>query len=78
MALPLYRSLTTNMDIGSNAKKNLKAYFSPDELAERLGLSKATIYRLANKGELPARKYGRSVRFKIDDIENPETKGGKR
>jgi excisionase family DNA binding protein len=66
------------MDIGSNAKNNLKAYYSPDELAEYLGLSKATVYRLASKGDLPSRKFGRSLKFKIDAIENPETKDRKR
>lgn len=39
------------------------------EVARMLGLSEVTIYRLAKKGEIPARKVGRSWRFSRSAIE---------
>ena len=57
------------MNIGSNAENNTKAYFTPDELAKHLAVSKATVYRLVNKRQLPFRKIGGVLRFRIDEIE---------
>jgi len=57
------------MSIGSNAKNKIKACFTPDELAEYLAISKATVYRLVNKRELPCSKIGGMLRFSIKDIE---------
>lgn len=39
------------------------------EVAEVLGLPKSTVYELARRGELPAARLGRAVRFVRDDIE---------
>ncbi|MFZ0931742.1 MAG: helix-turn-helix domain-containing protein [Syntrophobacteraceae bacterium] len=47
----------------------MKAYFTPDELAEYLAISKATVYRLVNKRQLPFNKVGGMLRFRKDDIE---------
>lgn len=44
------------------------------EVAKMLGLSEVTIYRLAKKGEIPARKVGRSWRFSRSVIEKWITK----
>lgn len=33
------------------------------QVAELLGVSKARVYRMAREGDLPAVRYGRSVRF---------------
>lgn len=57
------------MTIGSNAQNKMKAYFTPDELAEYLAISKATVYRLVNKRQLPFNKVGGMLRFRKDDIE---------
>lgn len=41
------------------------------ETAKKLGLSEATIYRLARAGDLPGARVGRSWRFdrrRIDDL----------
>lgn len=57
------------MNIGSNAENKIRAYFTPDELAEYLAISKATVYRLVNKRQLPFRKIGGLLRFKIDEVE---------
>lgn len=40
-----------------------------EEVAEYLGLSKPTIYKLARRGEIPAAKVGRSWRFHRHAVE---------
>jgi excisionase family DNA binding protein len=57
------------MEIGSNAKNGIKAFFTPDELAEFLAISKVTVYRLVGKRQLPFHKIGGVLRFKKEDIE---------
>lgn len=39
------------------------------EVAERLRLHPATVYRLARAGKLPSLRVGRSIRFHADEIE---------
>lgn len=56
------------METGSNAK-SIKAFYTPDELAEFLCISKPTIYRLVGKRQLPFHKIGGVLRFKRADIE---------
>ena len=57
------------MTNGSNAKSHLKAFYTPDELAEFLAISKPTIYRLVGKRQIPFIKIGGVLRFKKADIE---------
>jgi excisionase family DNA binding protein len=57
------------MTIESSADKKIKAFFTPDELAEFLAISKATVYRLVGKRQLPFHKIGNVLRFKKEDIE---------
>jgi excisionase family DNA binding protein len=57
------------MEIGSNADKRLKAFFTPEELAEFLAISRATVYRLVGQRQLPFHKIGGVLRFKKEDIE---------
>ena len=57
------------MEIGSNADNKIKAFFTPEELAEFLAISKATVYRLVGKRQLPFHKIGGVLRFKKADIE---------
>ena len=56
------------MEIGENAA-NIKAFFTPEELAEFLAISRATVYRLVGKRQLPFHKIGGVLRFKKADIE---------
>lgn len=56
------------MKIDSNAEK-IKAFLSPEEMADMLGLSKATVYRLINKRQIPFNKIGGSLRFRKTDID---------
>ncbi len=41
-----------------------------DELAEYLKMSRAKIYQMAQRGELPAAKIGAHLRFRKDIIDN--------
>jgi excisionase family DNA binding protein len=43
--------------------------FSVKEIAEKLGLSKDTIWRRIREGVLPYYKLGRSVRIRWADVE---------
>jgi excisionase family DNA binding protein len=57
------------MKDGSNALSDNKAFFTPDELAEFLAVSRATVYRLAGRRQLPFNKLGGVLRFRRKDIE---------
>ena len=39
------------------------------QVAAELGVSRMTVYRLADRGELPALRVGRSVRFTRADVD---------
>jgi excisionase family DNA binding protein len=56
------------MDNGSNADRKIKALLSSDELAEYLGISVSTVYRLVESRQIPFYKLGRGLRFKQEDI----------
>jgi excisionase family DNA binding protein len=40
------------------------------EAARHLGLTPRTLYRLIDEGQIPAYKFGRVIRLKLDDIES--------
>lgn len=44
-------------------------YLTARDLAEILGLHEQTVLRMARAGRLPCRRFGHSVRFRLDDIE---------
>lgn len=46
-----------------------KTFFTPDDLAEFLCISKPTVYRLVGKRQLPFHKIGGALRFRKEDIE---------
>ena len=45
-------------------------YLSIGQVAERLGVNVTTVYRLAQKGRLPAFKVGSQWRFSWDQLES--------
>lgn len=47
-----------------------KIALTPSETAKTLQISQMTVYRLAQKGDLPGRKIGRSWRFSRLALEN--------
>jgi excisionase family DNA binding protein len=52
-------------------------YLTVDETAERLGISRASLYRLFEAGKIRRQWFGRSVRVLEADLENLNTKGKK-
>ncbi|MGH8884804.1 MAG: helix-turn-helix domain-containing protein [Egibacteraceae bacterium] len=40
------------------------------EAARHLGLTPRTLYRLIDEGQIPAYKFGRVIRLKLEDIES--------
>ena len=44
-------------------------FCTADELATRLRVTKATIYRMARRGEIPYYSIGRAMRFRSQDVE---------
>lgn len=44
-------------------------FWTAGELAARLRVTTATIYRMARRGELPYYSIGRAMRFRREDVE---------
>lgn len=44
-------------------------WLSTAEAAARLGITARTVYRFIDEGQLPAYRFGRVIRLKIDDVE---------
>jgi excisionase family DNA binding protein len=40
-----------------------------EEVAKKFKLSKAAVYAKAKRGEIPCRRFGRTVRFHPDEID---------
>ena len=51
-------------------------WFSVEEIAKHLGVSKETIYRWVEKKKIPAHKLGRQWKFKVSEVDNWVTSGG--
>lgn len=47
----------------------MERYIKASELAEKLGVSEQTIYRLTRSGEIPAYRIGRMLRYKLSEVE---------
>jgi excisionase family DNA binding protein len=44
-------------------------YLDVGEVAKVLGVTEMTVYRWARRGQLPARRFGRSLRFLLSDCD---------
>ena len=53
------------------------AYVTAKEVAQYLGVTEKTIYKWARQGEIPCRRFGRTVKFSIEDIDKKEDENGK-
>lgn len=51
-------------------------WFSVEEIAKHLGVSKETIYRWVEKKKIPAHKLGRQWKFKVSEVDSWVTSGG--
>ncbi|MGA2929364.1 MAG: helix-turn-helix domain-containing protein [Solirubrobacteraceae bacterium] len=47
----------------------MEEFLSIPQVAKRLQLSRATIYRWIDEGRLPALKLGKNIRLRADDVE---------
>ncbi len=63
------RTRNTKVDKPKNWNDPCERCYDPLEAAEHLGLGVGTIYRLANSGEIPARKVGARWRFRKDVLD---------
>ena len=54
---------------GTREREGVKEFYTVEELAERLQLTRMTIYRLVKRGEIPYYQIGRSKRFRAGDVE---------
>ena len=52
-------------------------YVKADEVALHLGVTKNTVYKWAREGKIPCRKFGRTVKFSIEDIDRKESVNGR-
>lgn len=67
------------MDSNKKKDNNGKVMMKVNDVAEYLRLSEAKVYRMANNGQLPALRLGKTWRFNkeiLDDWIRRETKGG--
>ena len=56
---------TVSADLLSDRRRK---YFSVSEVKDYLGLSRSKVYQLVDRGELPACKFGGSIRISRADI----------
>ena len=45
-----------------------KKYLDVNEVAKILGLSKAGVYLLVRKGEIPSVRFGKHIRIRVEDL----------
>lgn len=48
----------------------MKEFYTIAELSELLSIPRPTLYAMTTRGDVPAFKIGKALRFKIVDIEN--------
>lgn len=67
--VPVYDNNTLTCLENKALEGNMEQILTPDELAEHLKVSRRTIYRMLEAGELPfALKIKGSWRFRLNDI----------
>ena len=54
--------------LGADATPETREFWTAEELAARRRINKATIYRMARRGEI-AYSIGRAMRFRASDVE---------
>lgn len=47
----------------------IESWFSVDEIATHLRVSKETVYRWLEKGKIPAHRVGKQWRFKASEVD---------
>ena len=46
----------------------MNSYLSVADVAKHIGVSKMTVYRLAESGEIPSLRFGRSIRIDAEGL----------
>ena len=44
-------------------------YVTAKEVAQHLNITEKTVYKWAREGKIPSRRFGRTVKFSIEDID---------
>lgn len=65
-----HRSLTNQMQSGSNDNNQISKLLTPKDLALILNVSSTTIYRIIEGQQILFYKVGGSIRFRRTDIED--------
>lgn len=52
----------------SDLEDERRKYLTPQEVADYLGISRRTAYELIYRGDIAAKKFGRSVRVAKDEL----------
>jgi len=52
----------------ANLSSREKSFLTVEEVAERMSVSKAWLYRQAKAGKVPHIRFGSVIRFSLDDI----------
>ncbi|MGQ0618168.1 MAG: helix-turn-helix domain-containing protein [Acidimicrobiia bacterium] len=45
------------------------SWLSTAEAAKRLGITPRTLYRFIDQGDIPAYRFGRVIRLKVDEVD---------
>ena len=67
------------MEMEKGKERNLHDMMKVQDVADYLRLSQAKVYRMANSGDLPCLRLGKTLRFKreiLDEWIRRETRGG--
>ncbi len=56
--------------------QQIEPWFSVEEIAQHLGVSKETVYRWLEKGQIPAHRLGKLWKFKPSEVDDWIKKGG--
>jgi predicted DNA-binding transcriptional regulator AlpA len=69
-----YQKLTAKLDnletiLRNEKTENENEYLTPAEFAVKFGISKVTQWKLRKSGKLPYRTIGKTVLYRLDEIE---------
>jgi len=56
--------------------QQIEPWFSVDEIASHLGVSKETVYRWLEKKQIPAHRLGKLWKFKPSEVDQWIVRGG--
>lgn len=71
MSVEPFVETTQSASVGQivEAPVSLSSYLTVSAVADYLSISKMTVYRLVHSGEMPAARFGKSVRISPADLE---------